>query len=239
MTTPTEPQPTLDPSLNPLIDLQQSAVELAAFAETTSLAAQDLAERSTAQLIATARGCQPDPRPLHRDHHRVVVMLEHLIRAEVVFCRALRVYAVDLSTQPPVSAPVALNQPLVLVSRLVDAASSVHRACSGGNRRIDQLGRGIHALADTLLREAQDRPLTDEHLADLDTQIVELTQRHADLGVTLRALVATRDALRPTPPRQTPPEPDDDTPAETPAAESLPPVDPTLADAEQGEQGVL
>ncbi len=239
MPNPHEPLPPLDPTLSQLIHLQQSAVELAAFAETTNLTAQDLSERATAHLIHTAQGGQPDPRHLLRDHHRVVMMLEQLIPAERELSRALHVYAVDLSTQPPTAAPVALRQPLGLVTRLMVAASSVHRACSNGWRRIDRLARGIDALAVDLLREAQGRPLTDADLADLDTQIVELTERQAKLGVALGALVTARDALRPTASSQTPPEPDDDTPADSPAAQSLPPADATIEDAEQGDKGVL
>ena len=230
-----EPIPPLEPTLSPLVEVQQSAIELAAFAETASLFARDLADRATAHLISTVQGGQPDPRHLVRDQHRLVLCMDSLNAAERVLNGTLRAYTVDLGTVPRASVPVALNQPQHLVAGLLTASEWVRRACSSGGRRIDRLGRGVQALTVDLLRLAEKRPLTDEDLADLDAAIAELSQRHVELGLALHSLYGARDALRPPRVAQS----DDDTPEETPAAQSLPPADATLTDAEQGERGVL
>ncbi|MCK6522284.1 hypothetical protein L6R49_12680 [Myxococcota bacterium] len=229
-----EPIPPLEPTLSPLVEVQQSAIELAAFAETTSLFARDLADRATAHLISAAQGDQPDPRPLLRDHHRLLLGLDYLHAAECVLSGALRIYTVDLATVPRVSVPVAINQPRALVAQLVAAAVAVHSACAHGKHRIDRIARVVRALTNDLLRVSNERPLTDTDLADLDAQIAEMLHRRDTLSQTLVTLKAARDALRPPRVAQS----DDDTPEDTPAAQSLPPADATLTDAEQGEQGV-
>ena len=230
-----EPLPPFDASLSPLIHLQQSAVALAAYAERAGLAARDLADRTTAHLISTVEGGQPDPRPLQRDHHRVSVEMDNLNAEERVVGGALRAYTVDLATQPPTAPPVALNQPRHLIAQLVAAAEAVHRACAHGKHRIDRITRAIQALTLDLVRVSNERPITDTDLADLDAQIIELQHRRDNLSQTLVSLQAARDTLRPPRVAQS----DEDTPEETPPAQSLPPAEATLADAEQGDKGVL
>ncbi|MCK6515806.1 hypothetical protein L6R46_12210 [Myxococcota bacterium] len=235
MPTQPEPIPPFDPALSPLIELQQSAIELAAFGDTVSVAARDLSDRATAHLISAARGDQPDPRPLLRDHHRLLLGLDYLHAAERLLSGNLRVYTVDLGTVPRVTLPVALNQPRHLVAQLFAAAVAVHSACAHGKHRIDRIARAVRALTNDLLRLSNERPLTDTDLAELDTQIAELFHRRDCLSQTLVTLKAARDALRPPRVAQS----DDDTPEQTPAAQSLPPADATLADAEQAAKGVL
>ena len=230
-----EPLPPFDPSLSPLIHLQQSSVALAAYAERTGLAARDLADRATAHLISTVEGGQPDPRHLMRDHHRLVLGLDDVHAAERVVSGALRAYSVDLGTAPRVTLPVALNQPRHLIAQLVSAAEAVHHACAHGKHRADRVARAIQALTMDLMRLSNERPITDTDLADLDAQITELHHRRDNLSQTLVTLQAARDALRPKRVAQS----DDDTPEEPPAAQSLPPADATLADAEQAAKGVL
>ena len=234
---PNQPEPLapFDPTLSPLIDLQLSAIELAAFAETTSAAARDLADRSTAHLISVAQGDHPDPRHLMRDHHRLILGMDSLNAAERVLNGAMRAYTVDLATVPPVTVPQALNQPQHLVTQLAAAAAAVRRACGHGKHRIDRIARVIGALTLNLVRASMRRPITDTDLADLDTQLTELHHRRDSLSQTLITLQAARDALRPPRVAQS----DDETPDEAPAAHSLPPADATLADAEQGDKGVL
>ena len=205
-----EPLPPFDPSLSPLIHLQQSSVALAAYAERTGLAARDLADRATAHLISAAQGDQPDPRPLMRDHHRLLLGLDYLHAAERDLSGALRIYTVDLGTVPRVTVPVALNQPRHLVSQLLAAAVAVHSACAHGKHRIDRIARVVRALTNDLLRLSNERPLTDTDLAELDTQIAELFHRRDCLSQTLVTLKAARDALRPQRVTQS----DDDTHAE-------------------------
>jgi hypothetical protein len=230
-----EPLPPFDPTLSPLIDLQLSAIELAAFAETTSMAARDLAERATAHLLSAAQGDQPDPRHLMLDHHRLMVYMDSLNAAERVLNGAMRVYTVDLGTHLPVAAPpVAVNQPQHLVTQLAAAAGAVRRACAYGKHRIDRIARVIATLTVNLVGVSMRRPITDTDLAELDTQIIELHHRRDSLSQTLITLQAARDALRPPRVAQS----DDDTPEETPAAQSFPPADATLADAEQGAKEV-
>jgi hypothetical protein len=168
------------------------------------------------------------------DHHRLMVCMDSLNAAERVLNGAMRAYTVDLATVPPVTVPRALNQPQHLLTQLAAAAGAVHRACAHGKHRIDRIARVIASLTVNLVGVSMRRPITDTDLADLDTQIIALHHRRDSLSQTLITLQAARDALRPLRVAQS----DDDTPEETPAAQSFPPAEATLADAEQGEKGV-